>query len=78
MQHRLERKWRKSGLRVYKDAYCTHHLHVHYNKLLELTKKNHYIAKLREAGAKDTFRTIGVLLNKFANFFVEKVDNKCH
>ena len=34
--------------RVDKDAYCTQHLH--YNQLLELTKKKHYNDKLRKAG----------------------------
>ena len=39
-------KW--AYFRVDKDAYCTQHLH--YNQLLELTKKKHYNDKLRKAG----------------------------
>ena len=62
VKHRLERKWRKSKLQVDKDAYWAQHLR--YIKLLDASKKKHYNDKLSGAGAKETFKIIGVLLNQ--------------
>jgi hypothetical protein len=88
-QRRLERKWRKSGMASDKDAFWEQH--VSYTKMIEDSKKRHFNDALYKANPKDTFRTIGVLLNKnekilpstytpdvlsnkFAEFFIEKVE----
>jgi len=61
-QRRLERKWKKSRHDDDRDAYRKQH--THYNKTLEASKKQYYNEKLSGAGPKETFQTIGVLLNQ--------------
>ncbi|XP_072014277.1 uncharacterized protein [Amphiura filiformis] len=61
-QRRLERKWRKNRLTVNRDSYMVQHEKV--ISLIEKAKENHYKDVLYNASVKDTFKTLGVLLNK--------------
>ncbi|XP_072025396.1 uncharacterized protein [Amphiura filiformis] len=60
-QHRLERKWRKSGSSSDKESYWEHEQRLCYNKMLQDSKKRHFNDALYNASPKDTFRVIGDL-----------------
>ncbi|XP_072048824.1 uncharacterized protein [Amphiura filiformis] len=88
VRRRLERKWRKHGSLVDKQAYLEQKSYV--NGLIETAKKEFYHDKLASADAKGIFQTVNTLLNKsqkplpscdstqtlcnqFAEFFESKV-----
>ncbi|XP_072041020.1 uncharacterized protein [Amphiura filiformis] len=62
VRRRLERKWRKHGSLVDKQAYLEQKSYV--NGLIETAKKEFYHEKLASADAKGIFQTVNTLLNK--------------
>ena len=61
-QHRLERKWRKNRSITNRKAYMVQHTKV--ISLIVKAKEHYFKDVLHNAGARDTFKTLGVLLNK--------------
>jgi hypothetical protein len=59
---RLERKWRKSRLQIDRDTYMTQHQKL--VKMIEQSKQKYFKEILHVSNTKDTFKTLGILLNK--------------